>query len=46
MRPKTLFYDEDYLKIVRLIIRFYFLNEPYLDYISGFRDDIFYLDEK
>ena len=26
MRPKTLFYDEDYLKIVKLIIRFYFLN--------------------
>ena len=45
MRPKTLFSDEDILKIVNLVIKFYFLNEFFWDYIFGFKDDIYYLDE-
>ena len=46
IKPKTLSSDQDILKIVNLAIRLYFLNESFWDYIFGFRDDIFYLDEK
>ena len=46
MKSKTLFSDQDILKMVKFVIRLYFLNEKFWDYIFGFRDDIFYLDKK
>ena len=46
IRPKTLFSDQDILQIINLVILYYFLNEFFWDYIFGFRDEIFSLNEK